>query len=145
MVSKLMCLVGFLLVSATMFAEIPSGAVMFFNRVECPTGWHVLDIAKGRTIVGLNESGSLGAQVGHALLDQENRSVGEHNHAINDPGHYHGIRAARGWMTRGQNIGVEYYSSAQTDAAKTGVTVKTEGAVPGTPAPYLQLLTCEKD
>jgi hypothetical protein len=32
--------------------EIPSGAVLAFNRKSCPTGWKPIKVAKGRVIVG---------------------------------------------------------------------------------------------
>jgi hypothetical protein len=70
---------------------VPTGAVMFFNLAACPTGWSALASAQGRYIVGLDPSGALASTVGTALSDQENRSVGQHTHAITDPGHTHGI------------------------------------------------------
>ncbi len=123
--------------------DVPSGAVMFFNLAECPTGWLSLDNARGRVLVGIQENGKIGAQVGTSLADQENRAVGKHTHGINDPGHVHSIRARRGWTQNGSNFGVTDYTS-NTDRATTGVTLQETGAQEGTPAPYLQLLVCQK-
>ncbi len=124
-------------------ADVPSGAVMFFNLAECPTGWLPLENARGRVLVGIQESGKIGAQVGTALADQENRAVGKHSHVINDPGHVHRINARRGWTQNGSNLGVADYSG-NTERAVTGVTLQETGAQEGTPAPYLQLLVCQK-
>ncbi len=71
--------------------EIPSGAVMYFNLPECPDGWTELTAAQGRVIVGLPDSGTLGAAVGTPLSDQENRAVGQHTHTLDDPGHGHTV------------------------------------------------------
>ena len=68
---------------------VPSGAVIFFNAAACPTGWTAMAGARGRYIVGLNGGGTLGASVGTAMADQENRPVGQHAHSVNDPGHDH--------------------------------------------------------
>ncbi|MBL7183539.1 MAG: hypothetical protein ISS50_03710 [Anaerolineae bacterium] len=72
-------------------AEIPPGAVMFFNLDTCPEGWTELTDAQGRVVVGLPGGGALGAMVGTALSDQENRPVGQHAHTVNDPGHGHTV------------------------------------------------------
>ena len=61
---------------------LPSKAVMAFNLKECPTGWSVLSGAQGRTLVGLNNNGSLLGSVGPALKDLENKA---HKHTVNPP------------------------------------------------------------
>jgi hypothetical protein len=76
---------------ASVQAEFPPGAVMFFNRENCPDGWTELTDSQGRVVVGLPGGGALGATVGTALTDQENRPVGQHTHTVNDPGHYHEV------------------------------------------------------
>lgn len=72
-------------------AEFPPGAVMFFNLDSCPDGWTELTDAQGRVVVALPGGGVLGAMVGTALSDQENRPVGQHAHTVNDPGHGHTV------------------------------------------------------
>jgi hypothetical protein len=74
-----------------MYEEIPAGAVMYFNLAACPTGWQELTASQGRYLVGRPNGGTLGATVGTALTDEENRAVGQHNHDVTDPGHSHGV------------------------------------------------------
>ncbi|MBI5610420.1 MAG: proprotein convertase P-domain-containing protein [Deltaproteobacteria bacterium] len=127
---------------------VPAGAVMAFNLKACPAGWTELVAARGRTIVGLPSGGVLGAQVGTALADQENRATGKHGHAIADPGHSHpfkidsdtGYDGGSG-APAGEDSGVYTVS---TSAATTGISVQDSGSVAGTNAPYLQLLMCQK-
>ncbi len=76
-------------VSAQTTSDVPSGAVMFFDTAVCPTGWTELTEANGRYLVGLPAGGTLGTTVGAALTDGENRAVGQHSHAVADPGHTH--------------------------------------------------------
>jgi hypothetical protein len=71
---------------------IPSGAVVFFDLVTCPTGWTAFTKANGRTVVGLNPGGTL--QGGYpttftsgGLADQSPRTISE------VPAHAHGIPA----------------------------------------------------
>lgn len=63
-------------------STFPSGSVMFFNLAACPTGWSELADARGRALVGVPASGSLGGTVGAPLGNLENRN---HSHAV-DPG-----------------------------------------------------------
>lgn len=65
-------------------AGIPAGAVMSFNRSSCPSGWSVLEEARGRFIVGMPDGGTLaGTAGGSALSDLEDRA---HTHSVNlDP------------------------------------------------------------
>ncbi len=59
---------------------VPSGAVVFFNLPACPSGWTEHTEARGRTIVGMPNGGSLNWAVGTALFNLENRI---HNHSFN--------------------------------------------------------------
>jgi hypothetical protein len=72
-------------------AEFPPGAVMFFNRESCPDGWTELTDSQGRVVVGLPGGGALGATVGTALSDKEDRPVGQHTHTVYDSGHGHDV------------------------------------------------------
>jgi hypothetical protein len=124
--------------------RIPSGAVMYFNLPACPTGWTELSRAQGRYIVGRRPGGTLADTVGTALFDRENRPVGQHTHTITDPGHQHGYEQAFPNSTSSGNSQAGY-RHALTDVAVTGITINPEGTTPGTNAPYIILLICQKD
>jgi len=131
-------------------AEVPSGAVMFFNLASCPSGWSELAGAQGRYIVGLPSGGTLGGTVGTALSNQENRAVGQHGHTINDPGHTHseGQRSTNISVTddgKSQRTVSRGRKIVATGSSVTGITINDAGSVVGTNAPYIQLLTCQKD
>ncbi len=70
--------------ASSAFAEasrgVPSGSVMFFDLPACPTGWTELTAARGRALVGLPQSGTLGHTVGSPLTDGEDR---QHTHDVN--------------------------------------------------------------
>jgi hypothetical protein len=77
-------------------AEIPSGAVMFFNGASCPVGWSELTNARGRVLVGLTEEGAPGDTVGEPM---EGIQGSNHDHGVRiapvvtaeDDGHSHTI------------------------------------------------------
>tara|TARA_Y100000310_G_C20700529_1_gene829386 strand:- start:5755 stop:6357 length:603 start_codon:yes stop_codon:yes gene_type:complete len=131
---------------------VPQGAVMYFNLQNCPSGWSELTSARGRYLVGLNIGGSLGSSVGNSLQNLENRPVGKHDHSINDPGHSHelgvddnlqqGSEASHLWDFFDSN---PQKGREPTSIDTTGITIKDEGNLDGTNAPYLQLLVCQKN
>lgn len=110
----------------------PPGAIMFFNAPVCPAGWSELASARGRYIVGLPNAGTLGATMGLALSDLENRPVGRHTHTITS--------IAGG---KGSNGGTSANSAVGDPAGN--ITTNAAGAVAGTNAPYIQLLVCQKN
>ncbi len=143
---------------------VPTGAVMHFALPVCPAGWVEYEPARGRYVVGLQPGGALGGAVGSALAPFEDRPVGQHAHGVFDPGHGHGVNDpghGHGIPTSGNDSWGPYNDTAtgnwertnSTTASVTGISI--QGAltnigihatgVPGTPAPYLQLLTCIKD
>jgi hypothetical protein len=61
------------------FADVPSGAVVFFNLASCPAGWTEHSAARGRAIVGLQPAGTLGGTQGAVLGNLEQRL---HTHAF---------------------------------------------------------------
>jgi hypothetical protein len=135
-------------------AGVPTGAVMLFDADSCPATWTEYTQARGRYMVGRQPSGERGAVVGTELSDKEDRVVGQHNHSTTDPGHTHGAGAQSDILAG--NIAVNSFqgngrqlvardNTLVTDLAATGVTVNNAGAVPGTNAPYVQLLACRKD
>jgi hypothetical protein len=85
-------------------AEVPSGAVMFFNLPACPSGWSELVAAQGRAIVGLPTGGTLAGAVGDGQSDLEDRS---HSHDVSPGpigttvggGHSHGVNINYGSLT----------------------------------------------
>ena len=126
-------------------AYLQSGAVAFFDLPQCPDGWSELTQARGRYIVGLNPSGTLGATVGTALSDLENRPVGKHTHTINDPGHSHTCWYESGcnvtWMATGETNSAST-TTIEISYSFTGISVLNEGSVVGTNSPYIQYILC---
>jgi hypothetical protein len=152
---------------------VPPGAVMFFARRGCPTGWKLFTEARGRYIVGLPRGGTLLGQDGSALSNLEDRPTGQHTHTINDPGHSHNliqdlqpliinnpdpnhpfagsVGFAQSAFTNGTGLQRAWIPDvivsripAITDVQKTGITINPAGDVAGTNAPYVQLLVCKK-
>lgn len=134
---------------------VPSGAVMFFNLSACPAGWTELAEAQGRYLVGVPPGGTLGAKVGSALGDRENRPVGQHGHTVTDPEHSHGFSLTVDSREGGQGSSILDGATKDvwtccpvgfsTAASKTGVSVGNAGSVAGTNAPFVQLRACQKD
>jgi hypothetical protein len=136
----------------------PSGAVMNFNLTACPSGWAALTDAQGRYIVGTAPGQAVGGTVGSALSFSENRPAGRHAHALvvdeNDPyvafaTTFRGIIDSTGLTESpgsvfdyvaapGESTVYWHYSMGATNSAARS------GGVEGTPAPYIQLLVCQK-
>jgi hypothetical protein len=133
-------------------ATAPAGAVMYFDLAACPSGWSDFAAGRGRYLVGMPVGGTPGAAVGTALSDQENRPTGQHTHAVIDPGHVHAVgydteQLANTGNTIGgtRMFGGSNSASENSDLAFTGISIANAGAVPGTNAPYLQLVACRKN
>jgi hypothetical protein len=137
--------------------SVPKGAVMFFNRGSCPSGWREVTSARGRYLVGLPSGGTLAGTAGTALTNLENRATGRHSHGLADPGHSHSYTTNWGYdatpasgTVRRPLFGFRPADSAGRpdlpafNSATTGNSVAFAGAVPGTNAPYMQLLVCQK-
>jgi hypothetical protein len=132
-------------------AVAPAGAVLYYNGTSCPAGWSAYAPAGGRYIVGLVPGGTLGASVGSALADKANRVVGQHTHTVIDPGHSHTVGYDTEQLANQGNTigGTKQFGGTDsgvktTNTVFTGITLATAGAVPGTNAPYVQLLACVK-
>lgn len=139
-------------------AVAPGGAVMFFDLAACPAGWTAYDAARGRTLVGLNNGGTLAGTAGTPLGDLEDRAVGQHVHEVTDPGHGHAVRGHNARVRiPGTGLSIAGPSSSTLELPTspngattgivpnaTGITVDPSGSVPGTNAPYVQLLACRK-
>lgn len=129
----------------TGWTDIPPGAVMSFNLSSCPAGWSEFTSARGRYIVGTPLGGNVATTTGTALSNQENRAVGQHTHTINDPGHTHtGMTEITSSGSYGAGGSTHYYANSG-GSNDTGITVNNSGSVAGTNAPYVQLLTCQKN
>ena len=133
----------------TISETVPAGTIAFFTGA-CPTGWTEYTAARGRYIVGTPSGGTAEGTVGTALTNVENRAVGQHNHAITDPGHVHEsepIFEATGEGGKVSATGLHDVTApgANTDSNTTGITVDNDGSVVGTNAPYVQLTVCKKD
>jgi hypothetical protein len=129
------------------WSPIPTGAVMFFNLPACPSGWTELVQGRGRYVVGVPGGGTLLGTAGTALTNVEDRPVGQHAHTVTDPGHAHSyVNNGIFQAYCGSNFCQTQYGAAQTTGTSTtGLSVDPAGAVPGTNAPYIQLLMCQKD
>ncbi len=125
--------------------SVPSGTVIFFNGETCPEGYTELLDGQGRYLVGRTSDGRLGASVGSALADEENRPTGKHDHSVNDPGHSHTVNGSTSSGGSGAAFDDAASGSQSTSGSSTGVTVNAEGTTEGTNAPYLQLTICERD
>src|SRR4051812_17662255 len=149
-------------VTAAGASGVPTGAVSFFAASQCPAGWSPYEPARGRYVVGLSSGGTVEGAAGTALGDNENRPVGQHNHGVNDPGHRHRVLQASPILVGGNVVPQRIMgttSASQLTALPdnpaslqqalsdetTGITLDPAGSVPGTNAPYVQLLACKKD
>ena len=122
----------------------PAGQLNFFNLASCPSGWSELTPARGRYLVGLPSGGTLAGITGTALSNGENRSVGQHNHSISDPGHSHSGRTGDS-TPRTIASGGNHTSGLPTGSSNTGITINNSGTTAGTNAPYIQFLVCQKN
>jgi hypothetical protein len=149
-------------VSAAGASGVPSGAIAFYAQSQCPAGWSPYEPARGRYVVGLGGGGTVEGAVGTPLGDNENRPVGQHNHGVNDPGHRHRVLQASPILVGGNVVPQRIMgttSASQLTALPdnpaslqqalsdetTGITLDPAGSVPGTNAPYVQLLACKQD
>ena len=61
-------------------ASFPAGAVLAFNLTTCPKNWTLYQRSIGRYIVGVDENGDTGEEIGIELKENENRASGRHAH-----------------------------------------------------------------
>ncbi len=113
---------------------VPSGAVVPFSTSVCPSGWTRFSPADGRYVVGLNNGGRLGLQIGDNLSEGENRPTGAHTHTYTY------------WRITASYTGEKTSKIAGSQMAVDS-TPKTDNATgrAGTNAPYVQMLYCEKN
>lgn len=124
-----------------------SGQIAFF-AAACPSGWTEYTALRGRYPVGNPLSGTLAGTSGTALSDLESRAVGQHNHAITDPGHSHGYNFLLGGSEGPYSAGSPNHrnqTAQTTGSSATGISINNSGSVAGTNAPYIQLTACQKN
>ncbi len=139
-------------------STLPTGMIAFFPTA-CTnySGWAEYTNLRGRYVVGVPNAGTALATVGTALSDQENRAVGQHNHAntfghtVTDPGHTHEIGDSGADTTpTGSGSYDDVTGTRQSGSQVTGISVthtgsiSNEGTTSGTNAPYIQLFACQK-
>ncbi len=138
--------------------------MVFFNLAACPAGWMEFTAGQGRAVVGVGSLGTVGAQVGAALADQENRA---HTHVT--PTHMHSYSTsfttqkaaladelgasatgytggyfgedAGGTMSRG---GQHTHAGSVSGFTAGSGALRTSAGFTGDVMPYIQLLACEK-
>ncbi len=145
----------------------PAGTIAYFDLASCPEGWSEATNAKGRYIVGTQNSANKNLTVGQALSDGENRAVGQHAHGATQVPHDHaysylislGLYSPRinhiwnnnfGYRLpsyRGTlyGYGYEQYTTGSVIANQPAITVNSAGSVGGTNAPYVEFLVCRKN
>ena len=139
---------------------VPSGAVMAFDSLFCPTGWSVYNPAVGRNIIGLNVAntgnnplGSTGGEVTHTLTVAE---LPSHSHHITDPGHEHRVRSSQEKDAQSGNTDTNIDNVASGGKDDIGVTQKAFIGITNTDPkggdtafnvmdPYVRLLYCKKN
>ena len=137
----------------------PAGTIAYFDLTTCPTGWSEVPSAKGRYLVGTQNSANKNLTVGQALGDGENRAIGQHNHSAWQDSHQHATYYEyNGGTTDGDNVVYAWwgwphflYGSSHgggwtgSDWRQPGVYTSNAGSVAGTNAPYVEFLVCKKN
>ena len=121
---------------------IPDGVIMFLNLNACPPGMVELVAARGRYFVGGKPTDSIGATIGRALLNEENRPTGAHSHNTVD-----GFELGQGSVAAGFVNVIWFNPFLKTVKGTVGGgrdSVTNNRLVSGTNAPYIQLLPCIK-
>ena len=109
--------------------SLPMGAISYFNRQTCPSGWLPFDVAAGRTVVPAQGT-EVGLATGMPLTDAEERT---HSHPVTatlqlPTVDYAGIA---GEANHGLGRGGSQTLNVTFDKASAGI-------------PYVQLLICQK-
>ncbi len=110
--------------------QIPDGTVSYLPGTQCPPGWVELTDAKGRFLVGKTDGTVVGALVGDALSEGEDR-VHDHDYAtsVSVPGT--GITAVTGCCNSSLGDAGAYDLVGTTDAGDAAL-------------PRIQQLVCER-
>src|SRR5437588_7118106 len=128
---------------------VPHDGIVFFKKNSCPSGWSKFNEARGRYVVGLTPGGVLDATVGFALSNLENRATGRHTHPGPPASNQWGYDKTPEDMTKPRRPLFGFRPDDIFDPSSNGTPVVGSvpapvGSVPGTNAPYVQLLACKK-
>jgi hypothetical protein len=128
---------------------VPHDGIVFFKKHSCPSGWTTFNEARGRYVVGLNPGGILDRTVGIRLLDGANRATGAHVHSAPPSSNQWGYDKTPEDMTQPRRplFGFrpdDAFDPSSNQTAVVGTVPAPVGSIPGTNAPYVQLLACKK-
>jgi hypothetical protein len=112
----------------------PYGTIAYYNTISCPTGWETYNDAAGYFLVPMPAGSGIGAKVGTALTDQEDR---KHEHTLTATISIPSVEYA---LSTKCMAGIMCRKMGK-DGTKT-LTGKTDEASSNTP--YVQLLVCIK-
>jgi microcystin-dependent protein len=105
-----------------------------------PSGWVLCNGSNGtpdlrdRFVVGAGSGYSVGATGGADSVTLTTAQMPQHNHGINDPGHFHTTNnyVARSNYAEPRNFGVgtdgNLNSTGDTNTKTTGITIQNEGS-----------------
>jgi len=142
-------------------AGIPPGILIYYDGTSCPAGWTERTTARGRVLVGLPASGTLGGTVATALTNLGTRSMSTpaaHTHgfgtlaaASGGGSHSHGSIALGPGGGGGNALSASSTTAGSIASqvaththAVTGSTTSS-GSITDVTMPYIQYLICEKD
>jgi len=108
-------------------SAVPSLSILL-GESACPTGLTEVTALRGMYVVGTPSGGTVGATVGTALTNTENRASGQHTHQLD----ISSTTGSSNVATRGSGV------------TPSSGTTSTAGAVAGTNLPYTQIIFCEK-
>jgi len=109
----------------------PAGMVAFFSGVSsCPTGWVESTAAQGRMLVGTTTEANIGANVGTALTDLEDRA------------HAHSFTATINIIPKSITIGGGSTTSAVASGDHSLGAQSTGNA--STNLPFVQFIACAR-
>ncbi|ASJ73867.1 hypothetical protein [Granulosicoccus antarcticus] len=123
---------------------VPRGAVMAFNRIECPDGWSDFAPGAGRTVFGLSGAGafaSVGATGGAEFVTLTVGNIPPHTHPSGKT--FNIVIQGRGGHPMLQPFSVNHHPGEYTDHETKPNNNPTPAAVPTLP-PYVVLKLCER-
>lgn len=115
-----------------MARPLPSGLMIFFAGMQCPSGWTQPVATRGRVMVGLPSGGQDGATFGAAPLGQDTAPQHTHPTIAELAAAGHGIALASGCCGGGYARAGTYRVMGRTDANSAAM-------------PTVQLLQCQRD
>ncbi len=132
-------------------STVPVGAIAAFRSTSCPAnlGWQPLDnnAGPGLYIVGASPRGSIGTVVGTRLSNLANRPTGAHTHLVlgsDNPNNVSFTRTDGNSEQGNDGTTVTYVTPGYPAILGGDISSSNTSLVPGTNAPYVQLLYCRK-